>query len=46
MEKLIIYYSVQNGGDFAYPKFMESMAKWDQDHMDGRWGKLFSIKKC
>lgn len=42
MEKLIIYYSVSNGGDgSAYPYWMESkeLAKWDQDHMSEGWGE-------
>jgi len=40
--KLIIYYSVQNGGDgSAYPQFMESeeLAEWDQNHMSEDWAE-------
>ncbi len=49
MTKLIIYYSIQNGGDgSAYPIFLDSrkLAEWDQDPMcaDGEgWGNLVGV---
>lgn len=42
MNKLKLYYSVQNGGDgSAYPRLFESLklADWDQEHMYEGWGE-------
>jgi hypothetical protein len=42
MDKLTVYYSVNNGGDgSAYPKWFESqeLADWDQDNMYEGWGE-------
>lgn len=42
MNKLKIYYSIQNGGDgSAYPVFFntEELAEWDQDHLWEGWGE-------
>ncbi len=41
-DKLIIYYSVENGGDgSAYPKWFdtEKLAQWHQDHLYECWGE-------
>ena len=42
MEKVVIWYSIQNGGDgSAYPTWFltEEEAEIDQEHMDMGWGE-------
>lgn len=41
-EKLVLYYSVENGGDgSAYPVFFDTkeLAEWHQDHLYEGWGE-------